>query len=512
MRVTQMTIANDMIANLGITYQTLDTIGNQLATGKRIRTPSDDPSGTSYTLDIQDSLSLNRQYQNSAQSGKGWLESSAAALNQLVTITTRARTLAVQAANDTNTASDRTSIANEIQQIMQQVVQIGNQTYAGSSLFAGTAVTAPPFNVNGGYSGNQGAILHQIAPTQALRVNTDPTTIFTGTNGLYNSLSQLRTHLTSTGNPVVPPNPGTETAALSGTYTGPTAAQYLIKVSATSIVNSITYVSAANYSTDGGTTWTAAGPATGTAPALSFPIGATGISIGLTNGAVSPAVGDQFAFTTGVTGSLASNFAVTNGTNVGNETTTIAGNYTGSGNQQFQARASLLDANNNVVGVQTSNDNGVTWSATNLATNYAVTPPAVPVALPAGTATTFAISGLTLTWNQSTVNASTVATNNDSVSFTPTAQLLNNDLAKLDINVSSISGQQAINGANQNGIDTTTTQLMGQSSTLTKSLSQVYDVDFTTASTQMALAETLYKSALAVDAKSIQQSLVDFLR
>ncbi len=498
MRVVQAMIANDMLNNLSQSYQYIQKVGDELSSGKQLNEPSDNPAGVANALDLRAALDANTQYQSSSQSAQNWMQATSASLQQLTNAVSRARTLAVQAANDTNAAANRNEIASEVQQLLQQVVQIGNSTYAGSYIFAGTLVQTQPFSATGGYNGNTGAINHTIAPGYVMQSNINPNAVFTGQNGVYNTLNQLLTHLNATGNPVSPQNAGTETMALTGTNTGGAGVNYLVKVTGVA-VNAISTI---QYSNDGGVTWSANVTPAGLPPSFAL---SNGISATFANGAVYPQVGDQFSFTTTANTNSAT-YAATGGPNVGNETATLSGAYTGSGTPQYLIKPATLDGNNNVVGIQVSTDNGATWS-TLTATNYSGT------ALTYPTATTFDLgSGMTLTWNQSSVNASRVVAAGDTLSFTQPATAISNDLALLDHVVDALSAQQAQMGAQQNAVQSNITQLQSQGTTLTKALSLVEDADVATLATNMAQAQNLYQAALQVDAKSIEPSLVDFLK
>lgn len=498
MRVTQTMVANDIIANLSNTYQTLATLSNELSSGKQLTQPSDSPAGVSYAIDLQASLDVNQQYQATSQTALGWLQSGGTALQQLQTVLSRARELAVQGANDTNTPTDRQAMGAEVNQLVQQAQQVGNTAFGSSYLFAGTLTQAAPFNALGGYSGNSGAKTLQIAVGFTMQVNTNPPAIFNGQQGVFNVVQQLAQHLNGTEAPLARQNTGTEQLAVGGTgFSGTPPESYLVKVTGVSAAGAVT---GASYSTDGGATWTAS-VSSGSPFTLN-----NGLTASFTNGAVPPVAGDVFGFTAGSVG--ATGFAVQATPNVGNATLALTGNSTGSGTPNLAFRAATLDGSNNVVGIQLSTDGGVTWGATPLtAGNYSGT------ALAAGTATTFALgNGLTLTWNQSTVNAATVATNQDSYTYQPTSALLGNDLSALDGIMNTVSGLQAQIGAQQNTVQNTVTALQSQALQWQSIFAHTVNADYSALATQMASAQTLYQAALAVDAKSIEPSLVQFLK
>ncbi|RKJ46329.1 flagellar hook-associated protein FlgL, partial [Butyricicoccus sp. 1XD8-22] len=74
-----------------------------------------------------------------------WLDSSDDALGQVGDALNRVKELVVQAANDTNTADDRQKIKLEIDQIREQLQDIGNTKVADKFIFTGTKTQAPLF-------------------------------------------------------------------------------------------------------------------------------------------------------------------------------------------------------------------------------------------------------------------------------------------------------------------------------------------------------------------------------
>ncbi len=119
---------------------------NQLSTGLRINTPSDDPAASVRVLDIQQSISQNNQYQSNINTLTSRLTFEDGALDSTVNAIQRARELAVQGLNDTNSPSDRNAIAQEIRQIADQLVGLANtQNANGEYLFAGYSSQTPPY-------------------------------------------------------------------------------------------------------------------------------------------------------------------------------------------------------------------------------------------------------------------------------------------------------------------------------------------------------------------------------
>lgn len=118
----------------------------QIATGKRILSPSDDPVGAQRVLDLQQSLGLNQRYQENADRAVQRLAVEETALDGVMDILQRVRELAIQGNNDTHTAQDRRAIAVELEERLEELVSLANSKDGnGEFLFAGHATHTKPF-------------------------------------------------------------------------------------------------------------------------------------------------------------------------------------------------------------------------------------------------------------------------------------------------------------------------------------------------------------------------------
>lgn len=134
---------------------------NQLSTGKRIVHPSDDPIGSAQLIGLSESLRITEQYQRNGQMARFRLEQEDAVLGSVVDNLQRARELAVQGLNDSNSAEDRSAIALEVRQILGEVLRLANRKDGnGQYLFSGFQVHTEPFFDNGAgtfsYAGDTG--------------------------------------------------------------------------------------------------------------------------------------------------------------------------------------------------------------------------------------------------------------------------------------------------------------------------------------------------------------------
>ncbi|MDA8441544.1 MAG: flagellar hook-associated protein FlgL [Peptococcaceae bacterium] len=212
MRITQNMMTNTVVQNLQTNLNELNTLNDQIASGKNFSVPSDNPLGVLDSMQLTDAVNANTQYIQNANQGMSLLNSADGSLGNLTTIINRVNDLAVQGASDTLTTQDRMSIAQEVAQLQGQVMSIANTDVAGNYIFAGTNNNTPPMTstTSGAtttytWSGNSNPaipstqISYQIGANTNLQVNVDGSSIFgtTAPTGATSSLMQTMTNLIS---------------------------------------------------------------------------------------------------------------------------------------------------------------------------------------------------------------------------------------------------------------------------------------------------------------------------
>lgn len=118
---------------------------SQIATGKRVLAPSDDPLASARIARLDKSTADTTQYASNVKLAQSLLSQSDAALGSVSTSLQRAKELAIQAANGTLNDSDRASISQELSAIVDDLVRLANTTdVRGTPLFGG-AGTGPAY-------------------------------------------------------------------------------------------------------------------------------------------------------------------------------------------------------------------------------------------------------------------------------------------------------------------------------------------------------------------------------
>lgn len=139
-------LSSQLLLNLNRNAQQMNNTQTQLATGRKINKPSDDPVGITYSLRYRAELSSNEQYQKNVDSAVSWLEFNDTVLNQAGNVMQRLRELTVQASTGTNPQSALDSINEEVQQLKEQLVDISNSKLNGKYIFNGETYDIKPYD------------------------------------------------------------------------------------------------------------------------------------------------------------------------------------------------------------------------------------------------------------------------------------------------------------------------------------------------------------------------------
>lgn len=150
----------------------LSKVQNQVATGKRVNTPADDPIAAVHILELERNQIESEQYGKNSALARSRLSLEEQSLADAGTVMLRVRELVLQASNiGTLNDNDRESIAVELASRLEQMQDIANRKDGGGEyLFAGFSTLTQPFagaaSGNVTYSGDQGARLLQVGATQ----------------------------------------------------------------------------------------------------------------------------------------------------------------------------------------------------------------------------------------------------------------------------------------------------------------------------------------------------------
>jgi flagellin len=126
--------------NLQGSQASLSTSLERLSSGLRINSAADDAAGLAISSQFTTQINGTNQAVRNANDAVSEAQTAGGALSTVVSNLQSIRTLAVEAANGSNSASDRQALDAQVQQQIQEVTQIASQTsFNGLSVLNGTS-------------------------------------------------------------------------------------------------------------------------------------------------------------------------------------------------------------------------------------------------------------------------------------------------------------------------------------------------------------------------------------
>jgi flagellar hook-associated protein 3 FlgL len=170
MRISTSSLHHAALTALLSQQSVLSKTQTQIASGKRVQTPADDPVAAVHIMELQRALSESDQFNQNADMAKNRLTLEEQALADVGTLMTRVHEITVQGNNGSVDPASRRMLATEVRSRLKELVDIANRRDAnGEYLFSGYATQTQPFAQTGGavaYFGDQGNRSLQIGTDQ----------------------------------------------------------------------------------------------------------------------------------------------------------------------------------------------------------------------------------------------------------------------------------------------------------------------------------------------------------
>ncbi len=148
----------------------------QIASGRRVLTPADDPVAAARIVQVQEELALSGQYQRNIDAVINRLSAEETQIETATNTLIRVRELTIQAGDGALSFDNRQTIATELRQNLDQLVSIANSRSAdGEYLFAGFQSAQQPFvqSADGtvSYVGDEGQRFVKVSATTKVASN-----------------------------------------------------------------------------------------------------------------------------------------------------------------------------------------------------------------------------------------------------------------------------------------------------------------------------------------------------
>ncbi len=194
----------DLLASVAQTQQQINTDEQEIASGRSVNVPSDNPAAAAVLVQNANQTSQADSFQRSIGSIQGEMQNADSALNSVTASLQQAISLGVEGANGTVNAADRAAIITQIQGIQSQLLSLANLSYQGNYVFAGTATQTTPYVLDASspsgvtYQGNTGVNSVTLGNHFSLQTNLPGSQLFSApANDVFQSIQDLITGLQS---------------------------------------------------------------------------------------------------------------------------------------------------------------------------------------------------------------------------------------------------------------------------------------------------------------------------
>jgi flagellar hook-associated protein 3 FlgL len=199
MRVTTSMTRQTMVKDMNQNLRRLQETQQQIASGKRLTKPSDDPLNVAEAMRLRSQTRATQMYQRHAADARGRLEIADNTLNTVNTRLIRVRDLVLSAINASADPGSRTALAAEITEIRSELLGLANSVLQGSALFGGTIGASQAYDATtGAYLGNGQYELRRLGPEATVEVGVPGPDVFgPETDNLFNILNDLAAAVTT---------------------------------------------------------------------------------------------------------------------------------------------------------------------------------------------------------------------------------------------------------------------------------------------------------------------------
>ncbi len=175
--------------NLG----TLSGLYNQLSSGKKIDKPSDDVIGLTKAMDYKVSINENEQYKRNIDEAYAHLNFAETIMSSVSDVLIRAKELAIEGANGTQSAESRAAIAKEVTNLRDQLLSLSNSRFRDRYIFSGFKTDLEAFDSSFIYQGDAGEINVMVDRNTSRAINIPGNVAFsTGGVTFFETLDALR--------------------------------------------------------------------------------------------------------------------------------------------------------------------------------------------------------------------------------------------------------------------------------------------------------------------------------
>ncbi len=182
MRISTASVYQDAVTNFNNAQSAIAQSTNEISSGNALTSPSVNPTASAQVLVAKQGQAINTQFGVNRGNANSTLSTTDGILAGVTNLMQSLESQIVQANSGSLNASDRSSIAMQLQGTMNQLMTLANSTDSnGNYVFSGTTVGTTPYTAtsNGAvYNGNQETQNIQVATNQQLPVTMVGSAVF----------------------------------------------------------------------------------------------------------------------------------------------------------------------------------------------------------------------------------------------------------------------------------------------------------------------------------------------
>ena len=144
-RISTVQVSTSLMNNVQSQNMQQQDLFERVSSNKKMLRISDDPLGTARAMNVRNELNKLDEYSSIVTSASTITNVGIDAIDDAVSTYRRISELAISAADASKNAQDKEVIAIELEQLLDRLVHIGNQTYRGKYIFAGSHSDTPAF-------------------------------------------------------------------------------------------------------------------------------------------------------------------------------------------------------------------------------------------------------------------------------------------------------------------------------------------------------------------------------
>jgi flagellar hook-associated protein 3 FlgL len=185
MRVTMSNLYKNFLYNQQTSIKSLNTVTQQLATGKTISNIYDDPSTFINALRLDQEEASLTNISSTATQAQTFADQTDTTLNDMTTVLDEFKTKLLDAANGSHSSTSYNALAEELEGLLSSMKDLANTSINGKYLFSGTLFNTTPIDDQGNYNGNSNNISAKVGSNVEVDYNIDGESLFLGRDDDY---------------------------------------------------------------------------------------------------------------------------------------------------------------------------------------------------------------------------------------------------------------------------------------------------------------------------------------